>query len=147
MLNAQIPLPSFEDIRKLLQFWIDQQDKWFYFETLRIRIGSEGASEVPKLRSIQSIPSWTANKETDHYLQTRLIGRIHDVVSYPPSLLLSDVSIVTASLSYGQIPSGEIVSNEKRDRYGLVFSQITYYEPINDIDSFLEQDQRMASSD
>jgi hypothetical protein len=57
------------------------------------------------------------------------------------------VSIVTASLSYGQIPSGEIVSNEKRDRYGLVFSQITYYEPINDIDSFLEQDQRMASSD
>jgi hypothetical protein len=27
-----MPIPTFEDIRKILQFWIDQQDKWFFFE-------------------------------------------------------------------------------------------------------------------
>ena len=32
-MQTQIPLPTFEDNIKLLQFWIDQQDKWFYFET------------------------------------------------------------------------------------------------------------------
>ena len=99
-INTQIPLPSFEDIRKILQFWIDQQDKWFYFETEFILSGSTGESEVPGLRT-SSIPAFASRRETNQYIQTRIVGIISDVISYPPSLLLKNVSVFTVSLVRG----------------------------------------------
>ena len=45
-MNAQIPLPSFGDIRKILQFWIEQQDRWFYFEIGTIQSGSTSEKDL-----------------------------------------------------------------------------------------------------
>jgi len=142
--NAQIPLPSFEDIRKILQFWIDQQDKWFYFETAIIQSGSTGESEVPNPIHTPERTSWAKSSEINHYMQTRIVGSINDVVSYPPSLLLRDVSVFTVSLIYDR-RTIKLVSIEKRDKYGLVFSQITYYEPIDNVESFLKEDARIPT--
>ena len=142
-MNAQIPLPSFEDIRKILQFWIDQQDKWFYFETAIIQSGSTGESEVPNPIHTPVRTSWSKSSETNQYIQIRIVGSINDVVSYPPSLLLRDVSVFTVSLIYDR-QTTKLVSIEKRDKYGLVFSQITYYEPIDDVESFLKGDARVT---
>ena len=44
-MNTQIPLPSFDDIRRILNFWFDQQDKWFYFETGMFQTGINGKIE------------------------------------------------------------------------------------------------------
>jgi hypothetical protein len=85
--------------------------------------------------------------ETVHYLQTRIVGKIGDVVSYPPTLLLHDAVVFTAQLSYQWQFSTSIVSKETRRRYGLVFSQITYYEPIDDHEKFLDQDTRVSPPD
>lgn len=126
----------------MFQFWIDQQDKWFYFETAIIPSGSTGESEVPNPLHTRTITSWTTSNETNQYIQTRIVGSINDVVSYPPSLLLRDVSVFTVSLIYGRQIT-RMVSIEKRVKYGLVFSQITYYEPIDDIESFLTGDSRI----
>lgn len=142
-MNAQIPLPSFEDIRRILQFWIDQQDKWFYFETAIIQSGSTGESEIPNPLHTHVRTSWATRRETNQYIQTRIVGNINDVVSYPPSLLLRDVSVFTVSLAYER-QTTSLVSIEKRNRYGLVFSQITYYEPIDDVESFLKGDARVT---
>ena len=38
-------LPSFEDIEKVFSFWLDQQDKYFYFETAPIEV--LGYHEIP----------------------------------------------------------------------------------------------------
>jgi hypothetical protein len=142
-INAQIPLPSFEDIRKTLQFWIDQQDKWFYFETGIIQSGKTGETEVPGLHT-GSIPSLARRRESNQFVQTRIVGNINDIISYPPSLLLSNVSIFTVSIDYQwQRQYSRQESIEKRDKYGLVFSQISYYEPIDNIELFLKQDKRV----
>lgn len=144
-MNAQIPLPSFNDIRKILQFWIDQQDKWFYFETQLIQSRSTGVSDVPNPLHNTTRVSWSRSSETMHYIQTRIVGKIYDVVSYPPSLLLSEVSVFTVDDIFDQ-RSAILVSFEKREKYGLVFSQISYYEPINDIELFLEKDPRVIKN-
>lgn len=143
-INAQFPFPSFEDIRRLLQFWLDQQDKWFYFEGAILQSGSTGEVEAPNPLHIQTTVYISRRDETVHYLQTRIVGKIGDVVSYPPSLLLHDAVVFTARLSYQRRFSTSIVSKETRRRYGLVFSQITYYEPIDDYEKFLAQDPRVS---
>ncbi len=147
MLSGSMPIPSFEDLRKILQFWIDQQDKWFYFEGPALQAGTTGEAEVPNpLRSGTSI-SFSRRDETVQYIQTRLVGRIADVVSYPPSLLLADATVFNAELSYSGGPEARISSPETRSKYGLVFSQITYYEPLDDRDAFLAEDPRVQASE
>ena len=142
-MNPQFPIPSFEDIRKILQFWISQQDKWFYFETNLLQSGVSGEEQAPNpLHNLATI-ALSTSKQTNYYLQDRIVGKIQDVVSYPPSLLLTDVVITTVHFSYEWKLSTSIVSKEERDNYGLVFSQITYYEPIQDVESFLSNDIRI----
>lgn len=143
IVNVQIPLPSFEDFRKILQFWIDQQDKWFYFETAIIKSGSTGESDVPNALRTSTKNSTAKRSETNQYIQARIVGSINDVVLYPPSLLLQNVSVFKVRLTYGEQTS-RLVSREKRDKYGLVFSQITYYEPIDNVESFLMGDVRVT---
>jgi hypothetical protein len=143
MMNPQIPLPSFEDIRKILQFWIDQQDKWFYFETAIIHSGSTGQSEVPNPLQRPYASPWSRSSEINEFIQARIVGCIKDVISYPPSLLLKDVSVFTVCLTNG-LQYMNLISIEKRNKYGLVFSQITYYEPIDNIEEFLVSDARVA---
>jgi len=143
-MNSQIPIPfpSFDDIRKLLQFWIDQEDKWFYFELGMIQIGIAG--EIAKTDLIRGGFGGNKDKtnETIQYSQSRIIGKIFNVVEYPPSLLLHDVTIFTAYLLWGNA-SHFIKNIEKRNQYGLVFSQITYYEPVENIEIFISKDSRV----
>ncbi|MEW6086402.1 MAG: hypothetical protein AB1607_17595 [Chloroflexota bacterium] len=137
-----IPLPSFEEIRKILNFWIDQQDKWFYFEGDKMQTGSEGrVTHSPPPLARTSSP-WDDKRETIQYIQSRIAGRIKDVVPYPPSLLLDDVFVFTALFSIDNL-NGYVISRERRNAYGLVFSQITYYEPIQDLEAFLQKDARI----
>ena len=143
-MNAQIPLPSFEDIQKILGFWIDQQDKWFYFETGAIQSGSTGEIQNPPKNISRSSPTWDKINETFQYTQSRIAGKIYDVVSYPPSLLLQDVTVFTVNLTVGN-NNVDVLNIEKRNRYGLVFSQITYYEPIDNVESFLKDDPRIGN--
>lgn len=141
-MNVQIPLPSFEDIQKLLGFWIEQQDKWFYFETETIQIGVTGKIQNAPKNVARHVFTRQEVNETYQYSQTRIIGKIHDVVSYPPSLLLQDVTVFTATLEY-EHQKENFINIKKRKKYGLVFSQITYYEPIEDIDYFINNDDRV----
>ena len=143
-MNAQIPIPSFDDIRKLLSFWIGQQDKWFYFETGMVQIGRSGETQKEPTEYAKLAPSWDKINEIIQYSQLRIIGKIHDVVEYPPSLLLHDVTIFTADTdSYNR--KGNLVDTEKRKQYGLVFSQVSYYEPIDDVEFFISSDVRVKS--
>jgi hypothetical protein len=45
---------------------------------------------------------YVENRDTTHeilyYSQSRVIGLIHDIVSYPPSLLLHDATVFTINL-------------------------------------------------
>ena len=142
-MNPQIPIPSFDDIRKLLHFWIDQQDKWFYFELGMVQIGISGeTSRTDTMGMGYSTGGNDKTKETIQYSQSRIVGKIHNVVEYPPSLLLHDVTIFTANLLWGN-ESHFMKSIEKRNQYGLVFSQITYYEPVENIDLFISNDIRV----
>jgi hypothetical protein len=144
MQNVQLPFPSFEDIRKALQFWFDQQDKWFYFEVGLVQGGTSGRAQSPNPIHDHALWTFTESQQTIQYRQTRLVGRIRDVVSFPPSLLLSEAEVLTVDMTFFGASQGEwIVASEKRERYGLVFSQITYYEPINDIESFRQEDPRV----
>lgn len=141
-MNAQIPLPSFDDIRKILEFWISQQDKWFYFETGIVQSGSAGEIQNAPRNVASYSPAWDKMNETFQYTQWRVVGKIYDVVSYPPSLLLEDVTVLTVYLTFKR-QGADIVKKEKRNKYGLVFSQITYYEPIDDIETFIKNDSRV----
>lgn len=141
-MNAQIPFPSFEDIRKLLGFWIDQQDKWFYFETETIQIGTSGRTQYAPNNIARHASTWDEITESFQYRQARIIGKIHDVVSFPPSLLLEDATVVTVNLLHDR-QKPDVVDVEKRKKYGLVFTQITYYEPIDDIANFIKNDIRI----
>ena len=112
-MGAQFPLPSFEDIRKTLQFWIDQQDKWFYYENELILSGTSEDSGLVNYS----------------FAQTRVVGKIHDVISYPPSLLLKNTTVhYVEVVEIGRI--ARIVSPEKRAKYGMVLSQVAYYHSL-----------------
>jgi len=142
-MNSQIPFPTFEDFRKLLEFWIDQQDKWFYFEIEAIQSGMVGFEyEQPLGVSWALSNNQKKATQTLQYKQKRVIGKIHDVISHPPSLLLKDAKIFTVNLNLDN-DSEKITRTEKRKKYGLVFSQITYYEPIDNIEGFLSNDPRV----
>ena len=142
-MSFQIPFPTFDDIQKSLQFWIDQQDKWFYFETDFLQSGTTAESDVPNPLRGQTKISRAMSYQTTKYIQTRIVGKIFDVVSYPPSLLLSDVRVITVKLTFEGKQNTICNASEQRERYGLVFSQITYYEPITSIESFLDNDKRI----
>ena len=141
-MSVQLPIPSFEDIRKLLGFWIDQQDKWFYFETGALQTGKIGEIESPSPNIARHVFPRNKLSETFQYSQSRIIGRIYNVVEYPPSLLLQDVTVFTVHLE-SDYQKGNVVNEEKRNQYGLVFSQITYYEPIENIEVFIKDDLRI----
>ena len=140
---ASLPFPTFDDIRKILNFWIDQQGKWFYFETATLKAASY--SEGNKFSPFQSIPttSYESSRESFNYIQDRIVGRISDVIPYPPSLLLQETSIFTVHLDVDQ-GTKRLVNVEERETYGLVFSQITYYEPIKNVEAFLQDDPRVS---
>jgi len=144
-MSAQIPIPSFEDIRKLLSFWIDQQDKWFYFETGALQTGKIGEIEDRSQNATSYVFPRNKLSETFQYSQSRIIGKIFNVVEYPPSLLLQDVTIFTVHLE-SEYQKGNVVNIEKRHQYGLVFSQITYYEPIDSIELFISNDSRVRKT-
>lgn len=88
-LPFQLPFPTFEDFRKYLSFWFDQQDKWFYFETEKLISGSAGRimHMQPTLAELSSPLDDT--QESTQYAQLRIVGQIQDVLSFPPSLLLN----------------------------------------------------------
>ena len=141
-MNAQIPLPSFEDIRKILQFWIDQQDKWFYFEIGTIQIGS--TSQREHFRQGPFAPPHDRGSEIHQFVQSRIVGKIRDIISYPPSLLLTDVTSFTVKITF-ELQEIDVIKVENRKKYGLVFSQITYYEPIDDVNLFMAEDPRVVN--
>jgi hypothetical protein len=143
-MNIQLPIPSFEDIRKLLQFWIDQQDSWFYFEEVARQSGSTGEAQAPNPLHSGTGLQFSFQDQTIEYIQTRIVGKVGDVVTYPPSLLLIDAQVFTALLSYRKGLNTSIVSSEVRPKYGLVFSQIAYYEPIEKPSLFLRKDPRVS---
>lgn len=141
-LPFQLPFPTFEDFRKYLSFWFDQQDKWFYFETEKLISGSAGRimHMQPTLAELSSPLDDT--QESTQYAQLRIVGQIQDVLSFPPSLLLTNTSVFTVQVSFDG-SKDRILNLEKRKEYGLVFSQITYYEPIHDVAVFLQEDSRV----
>lgn len=147
-MNVNLPFPTYEDIRKALQFWVDQQDKWFYFETAASQNRSWGQTEVPNPLQQRTMTSHSYREETIYYLQTRIVGKIGDVIEFPPSLMLNDAEAFTVEFSRSQsYTNTRIVAKESRDKYGLVFSVITYYEPVGDYEAFIEEDQRVNPSD
>ena len=141
-LPFQLPFPSFEDFRKYFSFWLDQQDKWFYFETEKLISGSAG--RVMHLQpALAGLPSpLDDTQESTQYAQSRIVGKIQEVLSFPPSLLLTNTSVFTVLISFDG-SKDRIVNLEGRKEYGLVFSQITYYEPIHDVAVFLQEDSRV----
>ena len=145
MVSVPLPIPTFDDIRKILNFWFDQQNKWFYFETATLKAASYGEREVQNPLQAHTAVSLEHSTESVDYIQDRIVGRISDVVPYPPSLLLQDTSIFTVRLDINR-GTERIVKVVKRQTYGLVFSQITYYEPRN-ADIFLQDDTRVIEDD
>lgn len=139
--QAQIPLPTFEDNLKLLQFWIDQQDKWFYFETASVISSKLGETFVPAPMH-QIVAERVTNDETYYYVQTRIVGRIRDVIFNPPSLMLNDANEITVQINYDR-NKHTVLTRQKRKNFGLVFSQITYFEPIENFEKFIENDERV----
>lgn len=141
-MNAQLPFPSFDDARKLLSFWLDQQDKWFYFEGEKLSSISEShvTHSPPQFEGESSL--WDDSVESIYYVQSRIVGRIRDVVNFPPSLLLENASVFTVLMSLDDKKT-KLIEYVKRSQYGLVFSQIAYYEPVEDRESFLREDPRV----
>jgi hypothetical protein len=140
---VSIPLPTFDNIRNLFNFWINQEDKWFYFETEKLKVASNRESEVHDPFHTNPLGSTDYRKESIFYRQDRIVGRISDVVPYPPSLLLQETSIFKVRLDVYQ-GTKELMEIETRKTYGLVFSQITYYEPIENWEVFIKSDIRVA---
>ena len=142
-----MPEPLFltsEDMRKILNYWFDQRKKYFYFETAAIKAASHSERQKSE-RSGYILPaSSDIREEVVDYFQERIVGRVSEVVPYPPSLVLHEASIFTVRLeiNYG---TQKIEKTEKRASYGLVFSQITYYEPIESVEEFLHDDPRILN--
>ena len=82
--------------------------------------------------------------EIHQFVQSRIVGKIRDVIPYPPSLMLTDVTSFTVKITF-EYQKIDVINVENRKKYGLVFSQITYYEPIDDVDLFLAKDPRVAN--
>lgn len=142
-------LPSFEDIRRYFQFWFDQQDKWFYFETHPTDYGETSSSHKPGgYMGRHGSSSYTST--IPKRFQERIVGRISDIVPSPPSLMSIDGEIRTVRIKPPRrpekeiIPVVELVESREPVKFGLVFSRITYYEPIknSEIDKFKESDPR-----
>jgi len=144
-MSVSLPIPSFDDIQKLLSFWIDQEHKWFYFENEIFQIASHGEIINAPINTSRVVSSRDETNEIHTYSQSRIIGKICDVVSYPPSLLLEDVTVYTFHLTPINRKTS-IENKEKHNKYGLVFSQITYYEPIDNIEAFMKSDNRIKAT-
>jgi hypothetical protein len=138
-------IPTFEDIRKILNFWFDQENKWFYFETAPLKVASNTEIDEDQ-EPFVATATIGHRRETVDYSQDRIVGLIFDVISYPPSLLLHDATIYSVQPDFSQ-GTKTIKKVEKREIYGLVFSQITYYEPIKDIKVFLQGDPRVSEQE
>ena len=142
-----MPEPLFltsEDMRKILNFWFDQRKKYFYFEMAALKAASHSERQKTE-RSGYILPaSSEIREEVVDYFQDRIVGRISEVVPYPPSLVLHEASIFTVrvEINFG---TQKIEKSEKRANYGLVFSQITYYEPIESVEEFLHDDPRILN--
>jgi hypothetical protein len=140
-------MPNFqtsEEMRKILNYWFDYRKKYFYFETGTLRVASHSERHRTERTGYVFPPSEDHKEEVVDYFQDRIVGRISEVVPYPPGLLLHDTSIFTVRLeiNYG---TQKIEKSEKRQTYGLVFSQITYYEPIDNVEEFLRDDSRILN--
>jgi hypothetical protein len=133
-----------DDMRKILNFWFEQRKKYFYFETAALKVLSHSERQRTERTGYVLPASTDYREEVVDYFQDRIVGRISEVVPYPPSLLLHDVSIFTLRLeiNYG---TQKIEKSEKRESYGLVFSEITYYEPIENVEEFLRDDPRILN--
>ncbi len=136
-------MPSFEDVRKIFEFWFDQEGKWFYFELQTIQIASQSKTIHVPSNFARTASAEEETRQFHIYLQERVVGKILDIVSFPPSLLLQDTMVCLVELNYKYQKSISVTSKENRPKYGLVFSQITYYEPINNIDDFRKNDLRI----
>lgn len=142
-----MPEPLFltsEDMRKILNFWFDQRKKYFYFETAALQAVSHSERQKTERTGYVLPASSEIMEEVVDYFQDRIVGRISEVVPYPPGLMLREASIFTVRLeiNYG---TQKIEKSEKRPNYGLVFSQITYYEPIESVEEFLHDDSRILN--
>ena len=114
----------------------------FLIETEKWKSGSQ-SSAVHFPSVIEGSPSaMDDSRESTQYTPLRIIGKIQDDLSFPPSLLLKRVSIFTVSVSFDNL-TGRVINIDERKEYGLVLSQITYYEPIHDIALFLRDDSRV----
>lgn len=142
-LSAQLPIPSFDDLQKHLSFWLDQKDKWFYFEGEMLHIASHSETTNAPVNTSRTTPTQDETKEFHTYIQQRIVGKIHDIVSFPPSLLLQNATTYVAELNFKYQQAAFVSSKDTRVKYGLVFSQITYYEPIEDIEVFIKNDSRI----
>lgn len=146
-ISLPLPFPTFDDFRKYFNFWIDQENKWFYFETTALKVASNTERDVedPNHRPLFGTTT-EHSRESVEYVQDRIVGHISDIVSFPPSLLLKDTSIFSVRLDVLQ-GTKELLKVEKRQTYGLVFSQITYYERIENEEQFLKDDPRISDQD
>ena len=135
---------SSDDMRKILNFWFDQRKKYCYFETATLKVATHSERQSTERTGYVLPVSSNYREEVVDYFQDRIVGRISDVVPYPPSLLLHDASIFTVriEINYG---TQKIENKEKRKTYGLVFSQITYYEQIENVEEFLRDDSRILN--
>ena len=73
----------------------------------------------------------------------RIVGKINDVIYNPPSLMLNDAIELTVQIDYEE-SSHQVKLKKERKKYGLVFSQITYFEPIDDYVYFMNNDDRVT---
>lgn len=133
-----------DDMRKILNFWFEQRKKYFYFETAALKVASHSERQRTERTGYVLPASTDYREEVVDYFQDRIVGRISEVVPYPAGLLLHDASIFTVRLeiNYG---TQKIEKSEKRESYGLVFSEITYYEPIENVEEFLRDDPRILN--
>jgi hypothetical protein len=133
-----------DDMRKILNFWFEQRKKYFYFETAALKVASHSERQRTERTGYVLPASTEYREEVVDYFQDRIVGRISEVVPYPAGLLLHDTSIFTVRLeiNYG---TQKIEKSEKRESYGLVFSEITYYEPIENVEEFLRDDPRILN--
>lgn len=128
-----------DDMRKILNFWFEQRKKYYYFETATLKVATHSERQRAE-RTGYVLPAATDyREEVVDYFQDRIVGRVSEVVPYPPGLMLHDTTIFTVRLeiNYG---TQKIEKSEKRPSFGLVFSQITYFEPIENVEEFLRDD-------
>lgn len=141
--NLFRPMPTFEDVRKMLSFWFDQQDKYYYFETDSIDAG-EFQKEMPVFSNSPLKGSTTSVNR--HRIQEQIIGKIHDILTYPPSIVLTDVTVEFVDIEYSPLgkPHSSKITLETQDSYGLVLSRIKYFEKISPqtSDEFMETSSR-----